>query len=77
METQHAPSTHESPLADYLTEAAAAALLNRTRRSLSAWRRARQGPAWVKIGPTILYPRDGLKAWLESLTVHPKIRRSV
>ncbi len=65
----------ENPLAAYLSEAEAAAALNRTRRSLSGWRRAGQGPAWVKIGPTVLYPRDGIRDWLRSITVTPRHTR--
>jgi hypothetical protein len=74
MEAQTIDRPSDSPLAAYLTDAEAAAVLNRTRRALSGWRRAGHGPAWVKIGPTVLYPKDGLKAWLEAITVDPNRR---
>jgi len=74
METATAARPREGLLDSYLTEAEMAATLDRTRRSLSGWRRAGQGPAWVKIGPTILYPKEGLAAWLQSLTVDPSRR---
>jgi len=67
-------ATDGGPLAGYLTEAEAATALGRTRRSLSAWRKSRQGPPFVKIGPTVLYPQDGIRAWLKSLTVDPARR---
>lgn len=69
-----ARTTDDSPLGAYLTVAEAAAALRRTPRSLSAWRLARQGPPFVKIGPTILYPKSGLTDWLESITVNPARR---
>jgi hypothetical protein len=76
METETRERPTDGPLSSYLTETQVAAALNRTRRSLSGWRRAGQGPAFVKIGPTILYPKDGLTAWLERITVDPSSRRS-
>jgi hypothetical protein len=74
MESQTDSPPGEHPLANYITDAEAAAVLNRTRRALSGWRRAGYGPAWVKIGPTVLYPRHGLQAWLEAITVDPNRR---
>jgi hypothetical protein len=74
MESETKDRTSDNPLASYFTEAETAAALNRTRRSLSGWRRAGQGPAWVKIGPTILYPKAGVQKWLESITVDPARR---
>ncbi len=74
MEAQTLDRPSDSPLAAYLTDAEAAAALNRTRRALSGWRRAGFGPPWLKVGATILYPRHGLKAWLEAITIDPNRR---
>jgi hypothetical protein len=68
MKSQTDRPSGEHPLANYITDAEAAAVLNGTRRALSGWRRAGYGPAWVKIGPAVLYPRRGLQTWLEAIT---------
>jgi hypothetical protein len=67
-------ATEGGLLAGYLTEAQTAKELDKTPRTLSAWRKSRQGPPFVKIGPTVLYPQDGIRAWLKSLTVDPARR---
>ena len=60
-----------SILAGYISEANLAAELNRTVRSLQLWRQFRKGPPWTKIGPTVFYSEDGVRAWLKTLEQHP------
>lgn len=40
-------------------------------RTLARWHTQRIGPPRVTIGRTILYPQEGLRRWLESLTQEP------
>jgi len=61
---------------NYLTEANLAAALREktgmgTTRTLRSWRDRGVGPAWIKQGKLILYPRDGVDSWLRSLVQQP------
>lgn len=48
----------------------AAAILNLTNpRTLAAWRLRRQGPPYVKIGASVRYSPEALRAWIASRTV--------
>jgi hypothetical protein len=58
-------------LNDYLTEAELAVELNKTRRALAIWRGQRRGPAWAKIGATVVYPRDEVLAWVRAQVRQP------
>jgi hypothetical protein len=59
----------------YLTEAEAAQELAKGVRTLQIWRAQRTGPAWTKIGKTILYNRDAILAWLKSQEQQPVRQR--
>lgn len=56
-------------LADFLSPEELGAQLRKTPRSLSQWRRTKQGPPYVKIGNTVLYQRAAVSAWLLAQTV--------
>jgi hypothetical protein len=43
--------------------------LHVTVNTLANWRCLRKGPAFVKVGAKVLYPRDGLDAWLARHTI--------
>jgi Helix-turn-helix domain len=58
-------------LENYLTEAEAATELKKGTRTLAIWRAQRTGPAWTKIGKTILYSRDAILTWLKSQEQQP------
>ena len=58
-------------LANYLTEDEFAAAVRRDKRTLRRWHARREGPPRVKAGSRILYPKDGVRRWLESKTVEP------
>jgi len=58
-------------LPGYLSEQEQAERLNRTVRTLRAWRRRREGPPWVKMGGSVLYP-DNLD-WLKA-QIHQPVR---
>jgi hypothetical protein len=61
-------------LSDYLTEDQLSIKLGRKKRTLRLWRQRREGPPWVKYGPTIVYPSDEVDPWLRSLIQHPQRR---
>lgn len=56
---------------EYLTDQELADELNKTRRALAIWRQQRRGPAWAKIGSTVVYPRDEVIAWLRAQVQQP------
>jgi hypothetical protein len=60
-------------LADYLTEAEAAAELKRKVRTLQGWRKRRIGPAYTQIAGkgTVFYRRSALIDWLIAQEVQP------
>jgi hypothetical protein len=60
-------------LADYLTEAEAAAELKRKVRTLQSWRARRIGPAFTQIAGkgTVYYRRAALIDWLVAQEVQP------
>lgn len=58
-------------LEDYLTEPALAAELDKSERTLQIWRAQSTGPAWTKIGKTVVYSRDAVIAWLKSRQYEP------
>jgi hypothetical protein len=64
----------DSTNVDLLTQAEAAAMLHKSLRVLRFWRTAGVGPAYVKLGKTILYDRHELIAYVRSNTVRPSVR---
>jgi predicted site-specific integrase-resolvase len=43
----------------------AAGMLGVAARTLEEWRRQGRGPRWIRAGRIVLYPVDGLRAWLD------------
>jgi hypothetical protein len=60
-----------SILNDYIDEAEAASQLRKCQRVLQIWRQRRQGPAWTKIGKTVVYRRTAILEWLKSQEQQP------
>jgi excisionase family DNA binding protein len=58
-------ATGVAPLPPLATPAEAATYLRTTTGTLRCWRSLRRGPAYVKSGGRILYPRDAVQAWLK------------
>lgn len=59
---------------ELLTQEEAAAFLHKSPRVLRLWRTAGIGPAYVKLGKTVLYNRDDLITYVRSNTVQPSVR---
>ena len=59
---------------ELLTQEGAAAFLHKSPRVLRLWRTAGVGPAYVKLGKTVLYNRDDLITYVRSNTVQPSVR---
>jgi hypothetical protein len=59
---------------DLLTPEESAAFLHKSPRVLRFWRTAGIGPAFVKLGKTVLYDRQELIAYVRSNTVQPSAR---
>jgi hypothetical protein len=59
---------------ELLTQDEAAAILHKSPRVLRFWRTAATGPAYVKLGKTVLYNRKDLIAYIRSNTVQPSVR---
>jgi hypothetical protein len=53
-------------LHDYFREPELAQELNKHRRTLKRWRDLAIGPPYITLGPEIIYPKTGTKAWLEA-----------
>ena len=51
---------------DFLTEGELCALCGITLSTAEAWRKRHKGPAYALAGNRILYPREGVKRFLES-----------
>jgi Helix-turn-helix domain len=62
-------------LENYLTETETANELDKGVRTLQIWRAQRTGPAWTKVGKTILYSRDAILAWLKAQEQQPVRQR--
>jgi hypothetical protein len=58
-------------LEDWLSEAQAAAELNKTPRTLQSWRAQGIGPRWTRNGREVLYHRDWLAEYLMASSVQP------
>ena len=49
----------------------AAGVLKLSRRTLEKWRYERRGPAYRRMGRTVRYDEEELRAWLDSHAVRP------
>lgn len=54
---------------DRLIEELKKAGVKTSRTSVRRWRRLRNGPPWVRVSRQVLYPRQGVMDWLQSLEV--------
>ena len=43
-------------------------LAGATRLTVEAWRKRGQGPAYIRLGNRVLYPREAVAAYLKSIT---------
>ena len=43
-------------------------LAGATRVTVEAWRKRGQGPAYIRLGNRVLYPREAVSAYLRSIT---------
>ena len=43
-------------------------LAGATRLTVEAWRKRGQGPAYIRLGNRVLYPREAVVAYLKSIT---------
>ena len=68
----HLPATDRA--LELLTQEEAAVFLHKSPRVLRLWRTAGIGPAYVKLGKTVLYNRDDLITYVRSNTVQPSVR---
>ena len=62
---------------ELLTEQQASAFLHKSLRALRSWRTAGIGPAYVKLGKTVLYTREALLVFVRSNTVQPSVRAAL
>jgi len=74
---ESAKADKEAPalLDGYINEEHLAAAIGKSLRRVREMRQMRIGPPFVKIGYLILYPRDGILAWVKSLEVSPPRHR--
>ena len=73
----HGDGARDSMSVDLLTQEEAAAILHKSLRVLRFWRTAGIGPAYVKLGKTVLYDRNDLIAYVQSNTVQPSVRAAI
>jgi hypothetical protein len=66
--TKQAQLRHMAEGLDCLTEPDFQLLAGITPGTAEAWRKRRKGPAFIRIGNTVLYPRKAVAKHLESLT---------
>ena len=69
--------SRESETVSLLTQEEAAAFLHKSPRVLRFWRTAGIGPAYVKLGKTVLYDHADLIAYVRSNTVQPSVRAAL
>jgi hypothetical protein len=62
---------------ELLTQEEAALFLHKSLRVLRFWRTAGIGPAYAKLGKTVLYDRTDLIAYVRSNTVQPSVRAAI
>jgi hypothetical protein len=68
---------NQSNTVELLTPEEASAVLHKSPRVLRYWRTAGIGPAYVKLGKTVLYDRNDLIAYVRSNTVQPSVRAAI
>ena len=61
-----APFPHQSSESEYYTIEELAQLLGKHRGTLARYRVDGGGPAYIKVGRTVLYERSSVKEWLKS-----------
>ena len=59
------------PAPEWLSTAQCAALVGMTKDALANLRSRGSGPPYTKIGKTVRYPVDGVRAWLSKGLVKP------
>jgi hypothetical protein len=61
-----------------VSEADTARELGRCPRTLKRWRSLREGPPFIRIGRSVFYRREAVRAWLldREHTNHPHIQRN-
>lgn len=62
---------------ELLTTAELSAETGIASRTLSQWRYLGEGPAYVKLGAHVRYPRDAVERWLAERTVRPGERSEI
>jgi len=62
---------------EWLSKDQAAAFLHKSPRVLRFWRTAGTGPAYVKLGKTVLYNRSDLIAYVWRNTVQPSVQAAI
>jgi hypothetical protein len=65
------------PGVELLTQEQAASFLHKSSRVLRFWRTAGIGPAYVKLGKTVLYNRADLLAYVRRNTVQPSVQAAM
>lgn len=69
-DTTVAARTAFDDLPDLLTEVDVHNYTGMSRPTLRRWRsEGSQGPKFIKLGAAVRYPKDSLRAWLDSLEV--------
>lgn len=53
---------------DCLTEEDFQLLAGATANTVEAWRKRGQGPAWLRLGNRVMYPRKAVSKYLDSIT---------
>jgi hypothetical protein len=60
---------------NFLTEFEFAPAMEKDIRTIRRWRQLRSGPPWVKVGRTILYPKDAVVEFLKQQAMQKPCRR--
>jgi hypothetical protein len=80
IEDQRRPAAHRArgppDPAELLDATAAAELLHVQRSTLASWRARGKGPPYYKVGRTILYHPEDLRAWLAAQRQRPRDARA-
>ena len=62
-------------LDEWVPEKELAHILKKSPLTLRTWRARRRGPPWADVGRSILYPRSGIKKWLQEQVRDPAAMR--
>jgi hypothetical protein len=77
-QTSSTPTTSSSPTGfellgeEFLSPPELSNLITKTERTLEWWRETKQGPAFVRVGKTILYKKTSVLKWLSDQEVQPR-----